>query len=46
MRFLIDADAPRSITKSLISMGHDVVDIRDVRPPATPDTSIYQLLKE
>jgi len=46
MRFLIDADVPRCITKSLISMGHDVVDIRDVRPSATADTSIYQLLKE
>jgi len=46
MRFLIDADVPRSITKSLTSMGHDVVDIRDVRPSATADTSIYKLLKE
>lgn len=43
MKFLIDADIPRLITKMLIEKRHDVVDSRDVCPPGTPDSEIYNL---
>lgn len=46
MKFLIDADVPRSVAKILISLGYDVIDIRDIRPPATTDTVIYHLITE
>jgi hypothetical protein len=32
MKFLIDADVPRSVAKLLSSKAHDVLDIRDVTP--------------
>ena len=43
MKFLIDADIPRLITKMLIEKKHDVIDSRDVCPPGTPDNEIYNL---
>ncbi len=46
MKFLLDADVPRSIGSMLISQGHDVIDIRDIKPPGTSDTQIYHLIKE
>ena len=46
MKFLVDADVPRSVAKVLISLGHDAIDIRDIKPPATPDITIYNLIKE
>ena len=42
MKFLIDADIPGLITKTL-ALDHDVIDIRDIRPPATPDIEVYRL---
>jgi len=44
MKFLIDADCPRSIEKSLKKSKHDVSDIRDIKPNAT-DQEIYELIK-
>lgn len=43
MKFLIDADIPRLITEMLIEKRHDVIDSRDVRPPGTSDSEIYNL---
>ena len=42
MKFLIDADVPGLITKTL-ALDHDVIDIRDIMPPATPDIEVYRL---
>jgi predicted nuclease of predicted toxin-antitoxin system len=42
MKFLIDADVPGLITKTL-ALDHDVIDIRDIQPPATPDIDVYHL---
>src|SRR3989338_7759743 len=44
MKFLIDADCPRSIGLSLQAAGHIVKDIRDIQPSA-PDQEIYELIK-
>ena len=44
MRFLIDADCPRSIGSTLRGSGHDVTDIRDI-DPAAPDHVIYALIR-
>ena len=44
MKFLIDADCPRSIEKSLKESKYDVSDIRDIKPNAT-DQEIYELIK-
>ncbi len=46
MKFLVDADVPRSVAEVLISLGHDVIDIRDVKPPGTADITIYNLIKK
>ena len=46
MKFLVDADLPRSVAKILISLGHDAIDIRDIKPLATTDTVIYRSIKE
>jgi len=46
MRFLIDADIPRSVTEFLVASGHDVADIRDIKPPATSDIDIYRLAND
>ena len=32
MRFLLDANLPRSLAPRLEERGHDVVDIRDIAP--------------
>ena len=45
MKFLIDADCPRSIGTMLRETGHSVVDIRDLNPCA-PDTQIYQIIQQ
>lgn len=45
MKFLIDADCPRSIGRLLITTGHEVKDIRDIKPSAA-DEEIYELIKK
>ena len=44
MKFLVDADCPRSIGNILKEAGHDVRDIRDIKASAT-DQEIYELIK-
>jgi len=44
MKFLIDADCPRSIGDTIKKAGHEVLDIRDIKPNA-PDKEIYELIK-
>jgi predicted nuclease of predicted toxin-antitoxin system len=46
MKFLIDADVPRSVAKLLYSKSHDVLDIRDVTPFDVSDSAVYRLTKE
>lgn len=45
MRFLIDADCPRSIGKAIEKAGHEVKDIRDIKPSSS-DKEIYELIKK
>jgi predicted nuclease of predicted toxin-antitoxin system len=45
MKFLIDADCPRSIAGSLKTLGHEVIDIRDTNPRAS-DQGIYDFIKK
>jgi len=45
MKFLIDASMPRSTKPALEQRGFDVVDLRDILPPATPDPAVYNLAK-
>ena len=45
MKFLIDADCPRSIGILLRDIGHDVVDIRDI-DPSSSDDDIYLLIQK
>lgn len=44
MKFLIDADCPRSIGKALQEAGHQALDIRDIKPTAS-DKEIYESIK-
>ena len=41
MKFLIDADLPKSLKKILEEHGHQAVDVRDVLGPAT-DEQVYE----
>ncbi len=43
MEFLIDANIPRSTKSVLESLGHNVIDGRDVLPPAAPDADVASL---
>lgn len=45
MKFLIDADCPRRIGTRLKQFGHEVIDIRDIKPSAA-DQEIYNLIKK
>lgn len=45
MKFLIDADCPRVLGSHLKTAGHEVQDIRDIKPTAT-DQEIYELIKK
>lgn len=45
MKFLIDADCPRSIGDTIKKAGHEVLDVRDIKPNA-PDKEIYALIKK
>ena len=44
MKFLIDADCPRSIGRALKGSGHEILDVRDFKPAAS-DKEIYELIK-
>lgn len=46
MRLLLDANIPRSTKVVLAACGHDVVDVRDILPPAAPDSVIYERAKQ
>lgn len=46
MKFLIDADIPRSVAELLSSKAHDVLDIRDVTPFDVRDSTVYRLVKK
>ncbi|MGO9105206.1 MAG: DUF5615 family PIN-like protein [Dissulfurispiraceae bacterium] len=43
MKFLIDANVPRSTHKIVETLGHDVTDVRDILPSASPDTEVASL---
>jgi len=43
LNFLIDANMPRSTKATIESLGYNVVDVRDILPPATPDSDIASL---
>ena len=43
MNFLIDASIPRSTKAVIESLGHNVVDVRDILPSAAPDSDIALL---
>lgn len=45
MKFLLDANMPRSTKAALEQRGFDTVAVRDILPPATPDPVIYDLAK-
>lgn len=45
MKFLLDANMPRSTKAVLEQHGFDTVAVRDILPPATPDSVIYDLAK-
>lgn len=45
MRFLLDANMPRSTKAALEQCGFDVIDLRDILPPATPDPVVHDLAK-
>lgn len=40
MRFLIDANLPRSLAEAIRSAGHDAVDVRDIGLGPAPDAEI------
>ncbi len=46
MRFLIDADLPRSATSLLRRHGHDAVDVRDVGLGAASDSEIARRARD
>jgi len=46
MKFLIDANVPRLIGRSLIAQGYDIVDIRDVEEPGIDDDSIFDIAQQ
>jgi len=45
MEILLDANLPRSTKSALQQQGFDVTDVRDILPPAAPDSSVYDLAK-
>jgi predicted nuclease of predicted toxin-antitoxin system len=46
LKFLIDANMPRLITYSLIALGYDVVDIRDIERPGVDDDHIFEVAQQ
>ncbi len=45
MKFLLDANIPRSTKAALEQRGFDAVSVRDILPPAASDPVIYDLVK-
>ena len=43
MKFLIDADIPKSIFHLLKKIGHDVTDVRNSKFPGMSDDEVYNL---
>ena len=43
MKFLIDANIPRSTKKIMQALGHEVADVRDILPPASTDVEVASL---
>ena len=41
MKFITDANIPKSLVKRLSSEGYDIVDIRDFLPDDSPDSEVY-----
>ncbi|MFC1713704.1 DUF5615 family PIN-like protein [Candidatus Poribacteria bacterium] len=46
LKFLIDANMPRLVGRSLIAQGYDVVDIRDIEKPGIDDDSIFGIAQQ
>lgn len=42
MKLLLEADLSTSLAHALRTRGHDVREVREVMPPATPDRVVYQ----
>ena len=41
MKFIVDANIPKSLVRYLVSEGFDIVDIRDFLPPDASDDAVY-----
>jgi predicted nuclease of predicted toxin-antitoxin system len=46
MRFLMDANLPRTATQTLIDAGHEATDVRDIGLGGAPDAVIAQRARE
>jgi predicted nuclease of predicted toxin-antitoxin system len=46
MRFLLDADVPRSSAQVLQNLGYEVIDVRDINLGAATDGEIIKYAKE
>ncbi len=46
MKFLIDADLPKSLVSFLQNFGYEVCDVRDTLRPDSSDEEIYHFAKE
>lgn len=46
MRFLVDADMPRSSARLLQSIGHEAVDVRDIGLETAPDEEVFKRAQE
>ena len=45
MKFLLDANMPRSAASLLRELGHQVEDVRDVLPPGADDSEVAAFAK-
>lgn len=41
MTFFLDNDVPETIVPALLHLGHEVIRVRDVMPPDTPDEIVF-----
>ena len=41
LRFLVDANVPKSVGRCLRDLGHDVADVREIPPNGTVDQDIF-----
>lgn len=46
MKFLVDADLPKSLAVFLRNFGYEVSDVRDTLRPDSPDKEIFNFAKE